>query len=260
MKTGEIGSYHKPFPQTRWSLVGRIDNVSDKVRIQALNELLTLYLPALRTHLLTCLHVSENHADDILQGFVAEKVVERNLLTQANQAKGRFRNFLLRSFKNYVISEARRRKAQKRAPDDSVNIRFDEFPDLVAENPEIEKSFDVSWARRVISETIRLMQEECREKKRQDIWNVFECRIMNPLLNDVPPTDYDTMVKTFDIKSPAQASDLLITAKRMFKRVLMEVVRNTVDNEQDVEREIQHLKQILSNYHAVSREETRSID
>jgi RNA polymerase sigma-70 factor (ECF subfamily) len=160
-----------------------VDSGNGKARILALNELLTIYLPALKTHLLTCLHVSANHADDILQGFVAEKVIERNLLTHADQAKGRFRNFILRSFKNYVISEARRQNARKRAPDASVNIRFDEFPDLVAEKPEIERAFDISWARRVISETIRLMQKECKQKKREDVWNVFECRVVNPILN-----------------------------------------------------------------------------
>ena len=57
---------------------------------------------------------------------------------------------------------------------------------------------------------------------------------------------YEELVAKFGLRSPSEASNLLITAKRMFARVLREVVRETVADEAEVETEIMELKRILS--------------
>ncbi len=75
---------------------------------------------------------------------------------------------------------------------------------------------------------------------------VFEARMLDPLLNQTAPMPYDKLVARFGLRSPFEASNLLITAKRMFARALHEVVRETVAADRDVELEIQELKRILA--------------
>ncbi len=49
----------------------------------------------------------EHEAQDLLQSFVAEKILEKELLGQANPVRGRFRTFLLNALDHFVISQRR---------------------------------------------------------------------------------------------------------------------------------------------------------
>ena len=210
----------------------------------ALDDLLTSYLPALKAHLVYNMRMTPDRAEDLVQGFVEDKVLRGKALEHADRAKGRFRNFLLRVFSNYVASEIRKEKAHKRAPD-KAPVSLSEFPDMIARDTELERSFDVTWAQQMLDEVCRRMREECEEKQRLDIWLVFEKRLVGPILYGTEPMGYDELIEEFGLESPAQASNVLITGKRMFKRVLTECVRETVADEGDVEAEIEDLKSAL---------------
>ena len=75
------------------------------------------YLPALKAHLLFKRTVPRDRVEDILQGFVVDKVVEHHLLSRATRKKGKFRTFLLTVLDRYVIDQQRRENAQRRRPD-----------------------------------------------------------------------------------------------------------------------------------------------
>lgn len=70
--------------------------------------------------------------------------------------------------------------------------------------------------------------------------------MLEPALNHAPLPSYETLVQRFGFQSPTQASNLLITAKRMFRRALADTVRDTVAGESQVEEEIRELKAILA--------------
>ena len=95
------------FPTTHWSLVSNTCDPLTAVQLRALDELLGLYLPALKRFSVTSLHLPPDRAEDMVQGFVADKVIEQKLLRQADRSKGKFRSFLLRCFTNYVNSKQR---------------------------------------------------------------------------------------------------------------------------------------------------------
>ena len=85
------------FPSTRWSLIFSAHDQDSVPRREALGELLRLYLPALRAHLLYRRNIQRQRTEDFLQGFVADQILQRDLLSKADAARGRFRSFLLRS-------------------------------------------------------------------------------------------------------------------------------------------------------------------
>ncbi len=84
-----------------------------------------------------------------------------------------------------------------------------------------------------------------------DGWRVRDLNSRNGLYVNghqvqTEPMPYDKLVARFGLRSPSEASNLLITAKRMFARALHEIVRETVSDDQDVEPEIRELKRILA--------------
>lgn len=239
-------SRHSSFPPTRWSLVARAGQDTARAGQGALDELLRVYLPVLKTHLVRDMRIPTDQADDLVQDFVTNRMLlEKSVVSLADPDRGRFRWFLLKAFTNHVKSVSRRDQARKRGPADSYRLSIEENPDLVAIGPEQERSFNMAWARQVLSEAIGRMRTECSEKGRSDIWGVFESRMLNPILEQAEPVPLDILVGQFCLDSPSQASNLLVTARRMFQRVLTEVVRETVADDAAVAEEILDLKAIL---------------
>src|SRR5687767_4813885 len=83
-----------PFPTTHWSVLERAGDDDEAVRRQALLELLRDYVPALRSYLVHAKRMAPDRADDLLQQFLADKVLEEDLMPKAQREKGKFRSFL----------------------------------------------------------------------------------------------------------------------------------------------------------------------
>jgi DNA-directed RNA polymerase specialized sigma24 family protein len=233
------------FPTTHWSLVAQAGRDATEAKQQALGELLVRYLPALRAHLVYGKRLSPEDADDLLQEFVAGKILEKNLVGRADVQLGKFRTFLLTALDHFLIDRIREQSSRKRFPGEGGLHSLGDRADLLkAEQP--CDAFDIAWARNVISETIQLMRGECEASSRMDVWGVFECRLLQPLLNAAEPVEYETMVERFGLQSPSQASNLLITAKRMFARLMRSVVGEYALGNEEIEAEIHDLMEVLA--------------
>lgn len=234
------------FPVTRWSLVARAGAADSAAAATALNQLLTVYRPVLHSHLVHHWRFTPVQAEDVLHNFLAEKVLENNILSRADQERGRFRSFLLKSLTNYVISHLRRQQAQRRSPGPSNMLDVDELLDVIPDASETEAQFDEAWGRHILRQTLDRMQRECTARGRLDIWQIFRCRLLDPILEGTPAVPYKELVTKFDLQTPSQAANLYLTARRMFNRILRSVVRDTVTDEGDIDAEIAILKAIFS--------------
>jgi len=234
------------FPSTHWSLIGRACNGQDAGRRDALNQLLTRYWPALKAHLVEKKRIDPNEADDLVQGFIQSKVLQRDLVGTADSARGRFRSLLATALDNYVANELRRRGAAKREAERAVSLDQEAYEQMAGTKAAAHDAFDVAWAREVLAEILRQMRSECERSGRADVWGVFEGRVLAPILEGNPPLSYDEMLERFGFRSPTHASNALVTGKRMFGRIMRSVVREYAADEDDVDAEIQELQNILS--------------
>ena len=66
------------------------------------------------------------------------------------------------------------------------------------------------------------------------------------MLHDAPPPPYEELVSRFGLTSPSQASNLLVTGKRTFARVLRSLVAEYAKEDADIDQEIADLTEILS--------------
>jgi DNA-directed RNA polymerase specialized sigma24 family protein len=241
MGNGRSTSF-RMFPTTRWSLVARASSPGPQKRT-AMGELLESYIPALRFHLRTDRRMDPNGADDLLQAFLADKVVQQDLIAQVERGRGRLRNFLLVALHRFAHSEWRRANARKRAADKALPL--DEKFDAVDSMPPPGAGFDQAWAKQVLAEAMARMQRECESSGRPEIWEVFHGRVLAPALGQAEPIGYEQLVQRFRLASPVQASNLLITAKRTFQRTLREAIGEYAADEAEIDEELAHLREAL---------------
>ena len=239
----------RPFPSTHWSMVALVGNDRGGKR-EALEQLLLRYLPALKAHLVFRMRLSQDQAEDVLQSFVTEKVLEREFIQKADRSRGKFRTFLLTALDRFAIDCWRRDQVRKErsSAGAAIDIYEHEAPSPTRDGD----VFDVAWAREVLGHVLRRMHSDCEESGRSDIWGVFEGRVLAPALQGKAPVSYQEMASRYAIQSPLKAANMLTTAKRTFRRCLYEAVREYVHSEKDVEAEILDLRRIL--LHAVQIE------
>ena len=179
--------------------------------------LLRHYLPALLSHLVIRQRIDTHRANDLLQGFLTAKVLEQRLILKADQDRGRFRTFLLTALDRYVIDEIRHARAAKRAGD-QPDLDVDELIEMPAPVDGPDRTFDIAWARQVLADAEQRMRMECRRTNRGDLWGVFEGRVLRPAMDGTEPVEYETLIKEYGFRSPVEASNVMISSKRMFAR------------------------------------------
>ena len=231
-----------PFPSTQWSMVAQA-GASDTVLRRALDALLRRYLPALRSYLLANHRVSRDRADDLLQGFLADKVLEQDIIRHADQTRGKFRTFLMTALNRYAISQVRKERAARRTPAGLEPLDGEDA--LAHPAPAAPDTFDVAWARQVLNLAIERTREECEAGGRADLWAVFEGRVLMPTVRHADPVPLTELVARLGV-SAEQVSSLLTTAKRMYARNLRLVVGEYAGGEEDVGGEIRWLRTILA--------------
>ena len=123
---------------------------------------------------------------------------------------------------------------------------MDELQDRLAVDGHNTDVYDVAWARQVLAEALRRMEQRCLAAGREDTWGVFQKRFVSPILERTEPAPYEHLVREFGFRSPSQAANALTTAKRMFARSLRGVVGEYCAGEDEVEEEIRGLMEILS--------------
>ncbi len=232
------------FPTTDWKLVQCAGTAQGQVRRDALGSLLTRYFPALKTHLITRRQMTPHQAEDTLQEFLLSKIIEADLVARARTERGKFRNLLRKALDDFAISRRRHDLAKKRSPENFSNFSEAECIADGVEDP--QWAFDVAWAREVLAEGVRRTQAECEQSQRPDLWDVFECRVLSPIVEGSAPPSYETLIKGLGFRSPLQAANALTTAKRMFERNLREVLAEYAGDENQVDEEIRDLREILA--------------
>ncbi len=227
------------FPKTDWKLVRRAGARGEAGSRRALGELLEMYLPALRAHLTQTRGIPIDRAEDLLQSFASAKFLEQRLAERADASRGRFRGLVLTALEHFLVDRHRRR-----GPPLSDSLPALERAAAAPATP--ADSFDVQWARQVLRAAVDRMRAECATHSRAQVWGVFAARVLGPAIEGTPPPDYTTLVAQFGFRSPAQASNVLVTGKRMFERALRAVIAEYAEGAADVDEEIRALREILS--------------
>jgi hypothetical protein len=101
------------------------------------------------------------------------------------------------------------------------------------------------------------MRAECDQSGRNDLWTIFEGRVIRSALEGQEPAGYGELVTQLGLAAPLDACRLLTTAKRMFARNLRAVASEYADGEGGADAEIEDLRNILAHGGAQSARSPR---
>jgi len=228
------------FPPTDWAELRQ----AAKADPIPLDRLIRLYWQPLKIYFLSTFPNLREQADLWLQDFAEDKLLQAGWLARADQDRGRFRDFLKTSLRNFVLNRLNL-ASQKNPP-----VSLEELEHELPEPPAAAEAFDLAWARAVLAETLRRMEADCKnpgadQPRRGYIWELFRLRLLEPVFNDAPLLPYDQLIDRFGLKSPTDASNTLLSAKRIFKAHLNDVIKEYAGMDTATATEIQALQDFL---------------
>ena len=97
------------FPPTDWGQLG----LAARAEPAPLDRLVHLYWQPLRIFLVATFPSLREQADTLLQEFAEDKMLQEGWLQKADQSRGRFRDFLKTSLRNFVLNRLKQADARR---------------------------------------------------------------------------------------------------------------------------------------------------
>lgn len=234
----DMGGTAEAFLTTRWSLIEGIKKQQDPMQ-SLISLLLRRYWKPVYCYLRRTGYGNEQ-AKDLTQGFFHEVVLSRHLIERADPSKGRFRTFLLHALKQYVIDMGRRKSIQANIPQDKlITLEVDQLPVLpqTVSKWSPEACFHYAWKSAILDITLAAVKEDCLHAGQQIHWQVFRDQLLHPTLEGREPPSLKEISKRYDLSSEKTASNMVITVKRRFQRLLRKHLRSTVSSDDEANEE-----------------------
>ncbi|UCD51655.1 MAG: sigma-70 family RNA polymerase sigma factor [Phycisphaerales bacterium] len=243
-----MGGRQRAFQTTHWTEIQRAKTHDEERRQASVNSLMQRYWKPVYW----CLRrkgCSNDEAKDLTQGFFCEVVLGRELIQQADEAKGRFRTFLLTALNRYVTSVYRKENARKRRPATGlVSLETKGLPDMPAGEAGVspEHAFHYAWATNILDQVLAQIQDEYCGSGRPTHWEVFRRKILLPIFHGAEEPSLSEICEKCGIASEKQASNMLITIKRRFAVLIRRVLRQYFGSDAQVDEEFAELLEILA--------------
>ena len=230
---------------TDWSMVLDSAQVDSPTQQKSLDKLVRRYWGAMMARARAS-GLSEHDAHDAIQGFVADVILERNMLAAADPDRGRFRGLLSSSLGNYLRDRNRRQSAAKRSPSKGrVNPILDGDVPASGGPGDPESAFTRHWVATVIRNAIRKVRQDLESQGRSNEWRILEARLVTPLIDGSRPVPYVALVEELPIRDVPKAASLLVSGKRALGRAILDEISQTVRDPKDVSEEIKDLLRML---------------
>ena len=238
------------FATTRWSLIlSATDSDSNEQKArEALAELCRTYWRPIFLFV-SRRGYSIQEAQDLTQDFFV-MILETDWLKHADEHRGRFRSFLLKSLQNFLSHAQEKSSAVKRGG----KVEFISWDEWMAEAPSQllvpsetleslppERLFDLRWAATVVEHALQRLREECESKGRL---RLFEA-LSGHLASERSDVSYANLASGLGIPE-IMVKKQLHNLRQRYRWLLRDEVTHTVENPGDVDDEIRYLCAVLA--------------
>jgi len=222
------------FESTIWSDVLHAREKSDPDRRAALDRLCRAYWTPLAAWLQKRGGTRED-AEDAVQGFLAH-FLEKSLVDRADPDRGRFRNYLLKSFQHWLSNERRIAGAVKRGGGrEPLPLQVEP-----AGKGSPEDAFNHAWAVTVLRRAQDLLKTDFESRGMGSHY----LAVCSHLSGTADRPSYEELASRLGC-SVADVGALLHAARRRLRDFVRSVLRETVETEQDVDPEVNDLFRFL---------------
>lgn len=178
-------------------------------------------------------------SEDLTQEFFAHLLL-RNDLAKVGPERGRFRSFLLASFKHLLVNEYHRQRTEKRGGQAVRVSREREDPETryrlePADPVTPETLFERRWALTVLERAVDRLREEYAVSEKADLFEELK-----EFLSNQKSLPHETIASKHGISVGAVG----VTIHRLRKRyaeVLRDEISHTVSTPEDIDDEVRHL-------------------
>ncbi|MEM7384278.1 MAG: sigma-70 family RNA polymerase sigma factor [Verrucomicrobiota bacterium] len=232
MKKAELESTDI-FNTTRWSVVLGAWEGNPEDQMTQLNVLARAYWDPLMIYAKS-LNKPPVEPEDLVQSFF-EKILQRESFGEISPDRGRFRAFLLRSFRNHVTDVARKKSRAKRGGKTQV-LPLSEIADPPGPDEAPGSQFDRAWAHTLMNIVLDRLRASYYQSDKQALYDT-----LHPYLNGGPnlPT-YEEKAAELNMTRGA----VVMSVRRMrdkFGVILREEVGKTVASPSDINEEMAYL-------------------
>jgi RNA polymerase sigma-70 factor (ECF subfamily) len=233
------GNSGREFASTHWSVVLLAGRETSQQSAAALEKLCRAYWYPLYAFARRQGYDS-HEAADLTQDFFLH-LLSSSALAAVDREKGRFRSFLLASFKNLLANEWNRGRRQKRGGGVPVFSLDEELAEGryrldLAEESTPDRVFERHWAETILSRALDRLRHECdggEKARRFDEVKVF--------LVDAKGTDSFAAAAERLSLSLAAVKALVHRLRRRFRELIRDEIAQTVARPEEIDQEIRDL-------------------
>ncbi len=190
----------------------------------------------------------QQDAEDLTQGFF-EFWLTKGCVDRATPQRGKFRAFLITSFKNYLHNDWEKSQARKRGGGSEIlsldlakaELRFQ----FAAVPDDLQRGYDHDWATTVFAAALERLRNDYEASVRKQ--RVFD--LLSPGLwsHGAPASGYAAMAKDLEM-SEAAVKMAVSRMRQRFRALLREEVAQTLSDPSDLDAEIRYLAEVLSRH------------
>lgn len=236
------------FASTRWSVIREASESEASTRLahDALSELCHIYWRSVYLFLRRN-GKSRDDAQDLTQGFFAH-LIETRAYANADQAKGRFRSFLLGALKHFLANTRDYGRADKRGGGAILN-ELDERAISEAEMHAARRDswsadviYDREWAAALLRQALERLAQESKLAGKGNLFDELKSHLSAGTESSIP---YEQLSLKVGRPIATLRSDVARLRSR-YRTILRDEVRGTLVNEGEVDEELKYLCQVLA--------------
>jgi len=232
------------FPITRLSAIIGTSSSDQEERTRAFEALVSAYWMPVYKYVRIKWNKPTEDARDLTQGFFAE-AIEKNFFERFDPSKAKFRTFLRTCLDGFIANENKAATRIKRGGGATIlSLDFDgaEHQLKIAIPPAadaIDDYFEKEWARSIFSLALESFRAQMIAASREPHLRLFE-RYVLEADGDSPKASYKELAAEFDL-STSDVTNYLALARREFRRIVLEKLRELTATDEEYHREARAL-------------------
>lgn len=232
------------FLTTHWSVVLTAGGKDTTEALGALEELCRVYWYPLYAYVRRRGY-SPPDAQDLTQEFFA-RLLERNWVARADQAKGRFRTFLLHALQRFLANEWDKVRALKRGGGQrSVPLQFETGESRYSAEPadlrSPEQVFERRWAVALLAEVMQRLEAEYQKEGKADEFAALQVS----LVGERERLPYSQLAEQLS-QSEGAVRVAVHRMRQRYRELLRAEIAHTVTSAEEVDAEMHHLFKVLA--------------
>ena len=231
------------FPITRLSAIIASESSDQKERAIGLEILASAYWNPVYKYVRLKWNKSNDDAKELTQGFFAE-AIEKQFFAKYDPSKARFRTFLRTCVDGFIANENKAAGRIKRGGDTVIlPLDFEEIDERFLNNKlsenEINDYFENEFRRSLLNSSIETLRSELSSAGKDVYMKLFERYVLD---EDVAGSKlgYKDLAEEFHLPVTT-ITNYLASARRDFRRIVLEKLRDLTGNEEEFHREARAL-------------------